>query len=294
MKKLIAMIMAVMLLTTGIMTGCKSKNDVIKIGHKNYTEQRLVGQILSLIIEEKTDFKTEVIEFGGTMLCFDALKRDEIEMYAEYTGTAYGAILKETEILGPEETYDFVKREFEDQFNMTWLDEIGYNNTYILSVTQETANELGLEKISDIIPHAGDMIIGSDNEFLGRVDGMPGFKETYGIEFKNELPMDQGLTYAAVNDGEIDVNVSFSTDGRIEKFNLVNLEDDKGYFPPYYVATILKQEFKEGNEEVINALNLLTGIFTEEDMQKYNLLVDEGTDARKVAKTALMDKGIMN
>ena len=282
-----------MLLAVGMLAGCSKKENVVRIGHKNYTEQRLTGQMLSVLIEDNTDYQTEVIEFGGTMLCFEALKSNEIDMYAEFTGTAYGAILEQTEILGQQETYDYVKNAFEEQYGITWLDDMGWNNTYILSVTAETAEELGISTVSELVPYAGDMIMGCDNEFLGRTDGLPGLKETYDINFQQELPMDQGLTYAALRDGQLDVNVSFSTDGRIAKFNLVNLEDDKNFFPPYYVVPILKQDYVDANPEIAKALRLLDGMFTDEDMQKYNLMVDEGTDARDVATQALKDKGLI-
>lgn len=294
MKKTVFILLVVMLLAVGMTAGCAKKDNVVRIGHKNYTEQRLAGQMLSVLIEEKTDYETEVIEFGGTMICFEALDNNEIDVYSEYTGTAYGAILEQTEILGAQETFDYVKDQFEEQYDITWLDEIGWNNTYILSVTAETAEELGVSTVSELVPYAGDMIMGCDNEFLGRTDGLPGLKEAYGISFAQELPMDQGLTYAALRDGQLDVNVSFSTDGRIAKFNLVNLTDDKNYFPPYFVAPILKQDYVDANPEVVNALRLLKGTFTEDDMQNYNLMVDEGANSREVATQALQDKGLID
>ena len=295
MKKAIIITLAVMLLAVGVMSGCAKKEDnIVRIGHKNYTEQRLTGQMLSVLIEAKTDYKTEVTEFGGTMLCFEALKNKEIDVYPEFTGTAYGAILNQTEVLGQQETYDYVKKEFEDQYGITWLDEMGWNNTYILSVTAETADALGVSTVSELIPYAPEMIMGCDNEFLGRTDGLPGLKEAYGIEFKQETPMDQGLTYAALRDDQIDVNVSFSTDGRIAKFNLVNLIDDKQFFPPYFVAPIIKQDYAEANPVVVDALNMLNDKFTDEDMQKYNLAVDEGGDPKEIAAQALKNKGLID
>jgi osmoprotectant transport system substrate-binding protein len=295
MRKIILMLV-VLVLAVSMVAGCSQGNGdkVVRIGHKNYTEQRLTGQMLAVMIEDRTGCKTEVTEFGGTMLCFEALKNDEIDMYAEFTGTAYGAILQQTDILGSQETYDYVKKEFEDQYGITWLDELGWNNTYILSVTKETADELGVSTVSELVPYAKDMIMGCDNEFLGRTDGLPGFKKAYGIEFKQELPMDQGLTYAALRDGELDVNVSFSTDGRIAKYNLVNLEDDKHFFPPYYVAPILKKAYADANPEIVSALKEMGGKFSDEDMQKYNLMVDEGADPREVAVQALTDKGLLS
>ena len=301
MKKIGLILLAVMLLATGMMAGCSNQqgtdqegDKVVRIGHKNYTEQRLTGQMLAVLIEATTDYTTEVTEFGGTMLCFEAIKSDEIDVYPEFTGTAYGAILEQTDILSPQDTYDYVKQEFEGQYGITWLNEMGWNNTYVLSVTAETAEELGISTVSDLVPYASDMIMGCDNEFLGRVDGLPGLKEAYGIEFKEELPMDQGLTYAALRDGEIDVNVSFSTDGRIAKYNLVNLTDDLSFFPPYYVVPIIRMDYADANPAVVEALALLDGQFSDEDMQKYNLLVDEGADPREVAIQALQDKGLID
>lgn len=295
MKKVIIITLAVMLLAVGVLSGCAKKEDnIVRIGHKNYTEQRLTGQMLSVLIEAKTDYKTEVTEFGGTMLCFEALKNGEIDVYPEFTGTAYGAILDQTEVLGQQETYDYVKQEFESQYGITWLKEMGWNNTYVLSVTAETADSLGISTVSELVPHAGDLIMGCDNEFLGRTDGLPGLKEAYGIEFKQEMPMDQGLTYAALRDDQIDVNVSFSTDGRIAKFDLVNLADDQHFFPPYYIAPIMKQDYAKANPVVVDALNMLNDKFTDEDMQKYNLAVDEGGDPKEVAAQALKDKGLID
>lgn len=295
MKKRVLLILCVLLLVAGIATGCGKKDgNVVRIGHKNYTEQRLTGQMLAVLIEAKTDYAAEVIEFGGTMLCFEALKNDEIDVYPEFTGTAYGAILNQTEVLGQQETYDYVKKEFEQQYGITWLDEMGWNNTYILSVTAETAEGLGVSTISELVTYAGDMTMGCDNEFIGRTDGLPGLKEAYDIAFKQELPMDQGLTYAALRDGQIDVNVSFSTDGRIAKFNLVNIEDDLNFFPPYYVAPILKMDYANENPAVADALKLLHNQYSDEDMQKYNLAVDEGGDPKEVATQALKDKGLID
>lgn len=294
MKKTIVLLLTLVMLIS-VFTACGAKEDnVVRIGHKNYTEQRLTGQILSVLIEETTDYTTTVTEFGGTMLCFEALKNDDIDVYAEFTGTAYGAILNQTDILGKDETYDYVKKAFEDEYGITWLKDLGFNNTYILSVTRETAEALGVSTVTELVPFAPDLIMGCDNEFLGRTDGLPGMKEAYGIEFKKETPMDQGLTYAALRDGEIDVNVSFSTDGRIAKFDLVNLEDDLHFFPPYYVAPILKQAYVNDNPAVVEALNKLDGVFSDEEMQQLNLSVDEGADPREVATQALKDKGLID
>ncbi len=249
--------------------------------------------MLSIWLESK-GFKTEVSELSGTMLCYTALRNKQVDVYPEYTGSGYGAIFGQTEIIGVQETYDYVKERSEKEHGVTWLEPLGWNNTYVLSVRAETAEKYNLKTFSDLIPVAGDMVIGCDDEFENRSDGLPGLLEAYpGLGFKQVIPMDQSLTYAALADGDLDVNVSYSTDGRIEKFNLVNLEDDKNFFPPYHVVPIVRMEFAENNPEVIQALNELAGKWTDEDMQHYNLLVDEGADAREVARQMLVDAGLL-
>ena len=290
----------VTIIAAGLLAGCTSKTsenndkDAIRIVHKNFTEQRLVGQLFSVYLESK-GFKTTVSELGGTMLCFNALKGGDADLYAEYTGSGYMGILGETEILSADATYDYVKNTFENDYGITWLKPLGWNNTYILSVTSQTAQDLGLKTTSDLIPYSGTMVIGCTAEFANRTDGYPGLVEAYpGLSFKKVMSMDQGLTYEALKNGELDVNVSFSTDGRIAKFNLVNLEDDAGFFPPYHCVPILKQSFAKEHPDLVEALDAIENKWSDSDMQTYNLRVDEGEDARDVATEMLKDAGLMD
>lgn len=290
LKRIGIVILAVAML--GMLAGC-SKGDKIRIINKNYTEQRLLGAMMSVYLESK-GFETELTELGGSMLVFNALDSGDADIYAEYTGTGYCAVLNQTEIIGEQETYDYVKEGFEKNYGITWLEPFGFNNTYVLSVTEDTMNKYNLKTISDLIPVAKEMIIGSDSEFSDRVDGLPGMLKAYpGLEFKELKSMDQGLTYQALVDKKIDVNVSYATDGRIAKYNLKNIEDDAHFFPPYNVAPIMKTEFAKENPEVVKALEALGNQWTNEDMQKYNLMIDEGSDAKEVAKIMLKDKGLI-
>lgn len=293
MKRTLMICLAILLVAAIGLTGCGKKADVVKITHKDYTEQRITGQLLSVYLESK-GFETEVTELSGTMLCYTALKNGDVDVYAEFTGTAYGAIFNQTDIIGIQETYDYVKQQSEEQDGITWLDPMGWNNTYVLSVRSDTAEEYNLATIDDLVAVAPDMIMGCDDEFQNRADGLPGLKEYYpGLEFKKEVPLDQGLTYAALKDGEIDVNVSYATDGRIAKFGLVNLEDNKSFFPPYYVTPILRMDYAEEHPGVVEALKELGGRWNDEVMQQYNLQVDEGADAREVATQMLKDEGLI-
>jgi len=292
-KVLIVALIVVMLLS---IVGCGAKGDEkITIAHKNYTEQRITGQVLAVYLESK-GYETEVKELAGTMLCFNALKNGDIDMYAEFTGSAYGAIYEQTEVLTPDATYAWVKNASETQDKITWLKPLGWNNTYVLSVRPDTAEQYELTSISDLVAVSGDLIIGSDPEFLNRADGMPGLKEAYtGLAFKDEMAMDQGLTYAALDSKDLDVNTSFSTDGRIAKFGFINLIDDLNFFPPYYVTPILGMEYADENPEIVAALNELGGNWNDEELQMYNLSVDEGEKTvREAAELMLKDAGLID
>lgn len=296
MKKLIKFIPIVLIiaiLSMFTLSGCTKNENTVVIATKNYTEQRIIGQMLAIYIEENTDYDTKVRELGGTMLCYNALKKDEIDMYAEYTGSGYAAVLGQKGNLSPDEIYDYVKLECEKQHGITWLNPLGWNNTYVLSVMPSTAEQYNLKTISDLIPIANTLRLSSDNEFVAREDGLVGLKKAYGLSFKEERPMDQGLTYAAVRDGQVDINSSFSTDGRISKFGLINLEDDKNFFIPYYVTPILKMAYAEKHPELVELLKALGGVWNEAEMQGYNLQVDEGADVKTVARAMLTAKNLI-
>ena len=290
MKKLLILLS---LFTIVMLSGCTDNSNVIKIGHKNYTEQRITGNLLSVYLESK-GYETDVVELAGTMLNYNALINGNIDIYPEFTGTAYISIYGQSEILTPAETYAFVKEYALEQDDLVWLDPLGWNNTYVLSVTQELADLYNLVTISDLAEISATLTIGSDSEFINRNDGLVGLREVYGLEFASELSMDQGLTYAALANGDIDVNSSYSTDGRIAKFGFVNLIDDKNFFPPYFVTPVVRSEFAENNQAVIDALIELGGQWSDEELQVYNLMVDEGADAREVATLMLRDKGFID
>ena len=288
MKKIVLGILTVAVLLLSF-TGC-GKSDVINITHKNYTEQRLLGQMMSVYLESK-GYNTNVTELGGTMLCYNALKNGNVDLYAEYTGSAYGAIYDQTENLETEALFQEVKT-LAIADGITWLNPFGFNNTYSLCVTEATAENI--ESISDLAAYSSDFKLAADIEFLNRQDGIIGLKEAYPtLAFSEEISMDQGLTYGVLKDGEVDVISSFSTDGRIEKFNLVNLIDDQNFFLPYYVTPTLRTDYAEANPELVTALEELGDSWTDIEMQGYNLQVDEGAKTIDVATQMLEDKGLI-
>ncbi|WP_105616176.1 ABC transporter substrate-binding protein [Vallitalea okinawensis] len=292
LKKLITVGLMVSILLS--LAGCGKDENVIKIGHKNYTEARILGNMFSIMIENQTSYETTLTELGGTSVCFEALKSEDIHLYPEYTGTGYSVVLKQNTLKDPEEVYNYCQEQYNEQYNITWLKPLGFNNTYTMTVRRDMAEELNLKTISDLVKHAPNLVIGAEMEFLERSDGLPGLKEVYGIDsFKEEKGMDIGLTYAALKEGKIDVNDAYGTDGRIKKLDLVSLEDDKQFFPPYYSAPLVNEAFMANYPEAVDALNMLDNQFTDEEMQALNLLVDEGADPKQVAEDILREKGLI-
>jgi glycine betaine/choline ABC-type transport system substrate-binding protein len=292
-KKLLAILVPFLILGL-LMSGCSSKGDTVLIGSKNFTESRLLANMFKILVENNTDIKAEVKEFGSTSLVFEALKANKIDLYPEYTGTAYTAILNKKAISDAEETYRVVKEEYKEQFNLVWLGQLGINNTYTLTVREETATQLGLKTISDLKKHDSDLVLGCTMEFLERPDGYPGLSEHYGLQFKEARGLDPGLTYSAVNTKNVDVIDAFSTDGRIPAFNLVVLEDDLNFFPPYYAVPLIREETLSQYPDLEQLLLKLENQITDKEMQEMNYAIDElERDIEDVATEFLQEKGLI-
>lgn len=268
----------------------------VKVGSKNFTEQVLLGEIMSQLIEAQTDLRVDKkLNLAGTQVCFEALKSGELDIYADYTGTALTAILKQEVSADSAGVYDAVKSAYEEQFGITWLDPLGFNNTYTLTMRKAQAAELGVKTISDLAPLSKELVLGASYEFLERPDGYPGLQEFYGLDFSQAKGMDAGLTYRAVASEKVDVIDGFATDGRIPAFELVILEDDKGFFPPYDAAPLVRQDTLEKHPELAEALNLLSGRLPDDKMRDMNYRVDERNEqAADVAREFLQSEGLLD
>jgi osmoprotectant transport system substrate-binding protein len=278
--------------------GCSlggEKSERIVIGGKNFTEQDILVYLMKYIIEDKTNLKVETKPFlGGTSVVAQALDRGDIQIYAEYTGTALINLLQQPLINDPQKAYEKVKQIYKEQKRITWLQPFGFNNTYTLTMRADKAAELGIEKFSDLVAKGPDLVLGCTQEFLERPDGYKGLQKVYGMNFKSVNGMDPGLTYAAARDGKVDVIDGFATDGRIPAFNLKVLKDDKQFFPPYYAAPIVREEVLNKHPQIADALNLLAGKLDDKEMAALNAQVDlEKKDAKDVAKQWLKSQGLI-
>lgn len=267
----------------------------ITIGGKDFTEQSILVHLMTLMIENETDIKVnKVLELGGTQICFNALKAGEIDMYIEYSGTAYGSTLGLPLSSDVELVFKTVKREFEEQFNIIVLSQMSFNNTYTLTVKPEIAERFNLVTISDLAQIADQLRLGSTLEFLNREDGYLGIKQFYEINFKEVVGIDGSSRYLALMEGKVDVVDAYATDGLIKKFNLLILEDDKNFFPPYYAIPIIHSRALEAFPEVQEILERIAPLLTNEVMIELNYKVDElQMDPRRVAKEFLEEHNML-
>ena len=195
-------------------------------------------------------------------------------MYVEYTGTAYRSYLRLSETLSAEELYEITLRELDERHNLQMLDMLGFNNTYSLAVRTDIASEYNLRTISDLAHVSSNFAFGGSTEFLSRFDGLPNLKRFYGMHFANETIMDGIARYNAIANDEIQVIEAYSTDGMLLNFDVVVLEDDLEFFPPYHGAIIIRKETAEAHPELLYVLQMLSGVLTDEIMRGLNYRVD--------------------
>ncbi|MFY0543586.1 glycine betaine ABC transporter substrate-binding protein [Brevibacillus sp. H7] len=276
------------------LTGTTASDKVTVVG-KDFSEQDVLANLVGVLIEKSTDLKVEIKSFlGGTDVCFNAVKNGSADMYVEYTGTGLVNIMGQEAISDPQQVYDLVKTEFSKKYQLEWLEPIGFNNTYALAVSQETAQKYNLKTISDLKQHAGKLTFGTEQEFLERSDGLKGLEKTYGLSFQDEKAMNPGLKYKALSEGEVDLIDAFSTDGQLVKHNLVLLEDDKQFFPPYFAAPLVRSETLEKHPELREVLGKLAGKIDDKQMAQLNAQVDvDKKKAKDVAEAWLKEQGLI-
>ncbi len=288
--------MLVILFLFSTIAAPKKGNKIITIGTKDFTEQMILGHMVADLIEDRTDITVErKINLGGTQVCFSALTSNAIDMYIEYSGTAYGDTLGNPPISDMKEVYATVKRDFKELYNIEVLKQMNFNNTYALAVTKEVANEYNLKKISDLSQYSGQLVSGTTLEFLNREDGMMGLTKKYNLAFKDSIGLDGSPRYIALMNKEVDVVDAFSTDGLLKKFDLVVLEDDKDFFPPYYAIPIVRDETIERYPEIVDILDELGGYLNNETMINLNYQVDElQIEPEVVARQFLVDNNLID
>ena len=271
-------------LAVALAAGCSSKPH-ITVGSKNFTEQVLLGEILAQQIERRMGVPVErKLNLGGTLLAHEALKTGAIDLYPEYTGTALTAILKKPSSGDPDGVLRAVREGYR-QWKLTWLDPLGFNNTFAMVVRSDAVRELGLRSLTDAARRAEPWRLGVGYEFVQRPDGLNGLVKTYGLRLAGKpVAMDLGLLYPALQSGRIDMAAASMTDGMLARTDFTVLDDDRHYFPPYQCAAVVRDAVLAQYPRLRQVLEELSGRISNETMRRMNSAVDG--QKRPVAEVA--------
>jgi osmoprotectant transport system substrate-binding protein len=271
------------------------RQDSIVIGSKNFSEQALLGEILAQHIEARTHLPVvRRFYLAGSYICQQALLAGRIDTYVEYTGTALTAILHDPIERDPGAVFQSVRSEYKKRFGLNVLPSLGFDNTFAIVIRGEDARRLNLKTISDAAPYSSRWRAGFGFEFSERPDGYPGLAKLYGFRFA-ESPriLDLGLLYRALLEKQVDLVAGNSTDGLLAAHDLVMLEDDKHYFPPYEAVPVVREDTFTRHPAVQGALKDLAGKISTDEMRKMNNAVDgQHLDAADVAREFLRRKGL--
>ena len=285
-----------MVLALSLLAGCGGgKAQKIIIGSKDFTEQYIVAEMYALLLEDAGLTVERKFGLAGTPVAQAAITAGEIDLYPEYTGTGLLVVLKLPVSSDRQAVYEAVAKGYKEQFNLVWLDPAPMNNTQALAVTQEVAQQYGIRTMSDLVKHASELVMIGPPEFDQREDGLPGIMKVYGdFQLKAYLPVEKGLRYKGLVEGNAQVVVAFGTDGEISAYNLIVLEDDKNMFPPYQVAPVIRQEALDATPEIRDILNALTAKLNDATVRRLNNEVSGNKrEPADVAREFLVQEGLL-
>lgn len=293
-KKIFASALALIMIIS--LVGCGSKTKKVVVASKPMTEQYILAEMITALIESNTDIKVEkkLGIGGGTSNIQPAMLKGEIDIYPEYTGTGWLFVLKKDLIKDPAKLYEEVKKEYSAKYAIKWLGLYGFNDTYALAIKKSVADKLNINTYSDLASKSDSLKFGAEPDFYEREDGYKGLQKEYGFKFKEKREMDIGLKYEAINSDNVDVINAFSTDALLKKYDLKVIKDEKNFFPSYFATTLIREETLKKYPELEKVLNKLEGKINDEEMTQMNYLVEkEKKDPKDVAMEFLKSKGLL-
>ncbi|WP_338952185.1 ABC transporter permease subunit [Fusobacterium nucleatum] len=289
-------ILGLFIVIFGVYFSLNSKKDkTINIATKPMTEGYILGQMLTELIEQDTDLKVNITNGvgGGTSNIHPAIVKGEFDLYPEYTGTSWEAVLKK-EGSYDESKFDELQKEYKEKYNLEYVNLYGFNNTYGLAVNKDIAKKYNLKTYSDLAKVSNNLIFGAEYDFFEREDGYKELQKVYNMNFKKQIDMDIGLKYQAMKDKKIDVMVIFTTDGQLAISDVVVLEDDKKMYPSYRAGTVIRSEILSEYPELKPVLEKLNNILDDKTMADLNYQVEsKGKKPEDVAREYLQEKGLL-
>ena len=273
----------------------KKSDKHLTVGASNFTEVYIVGNIYKELIEAKTDIEVDTtFNLASTSLEMTAMENGDIDMVVDYSGQVYLSVLGLPLNTDPDEVYDILVDKMKNDYNIAVSAPLGYNNTYAMSVRPEIAEQYQLETLTDLMAVAPELRLGCTADFTQREDALPRLESTFHTKFGEVNALDVAVRYTAIDSGQVDVIDAFATDALLSKFDLVQLEDDASFFPPYYAVNFIRQECLDEYPELKEVLALLDGRISNEAMAAMNAEVDlEGRNAADVAHDFLVEEGLI-
>lgn len=255
--------------------------ETVTIGSKSFTESVVIGELASGLARSTGVDVEHRRELGGTRVLWEALLAGEIDAYPEYTGTLSQEILEGV----PAEAVPAALAER----GLSITAPLGFNNTYALGATKESARKLGLSKLSDLasLEHVR---LGFSTEFMERKDGWPGLRQRYGFVASDVRGLDHDLAYRALAAGELDAIDLYATDAEIRLYDLVILDDDAAYFPRYEALLVFREDLEARAPEVVRALRRLEGAIDADAMRTMNAEVKVEHKSEQVVATEFLQR----
>jgi osmoprotectant transport system substrate-binding protein len=269
--------------------GC-SQSPRVRVGSKNFSEQLVLGEIVAQHLENRLHgHVSRKLDLGGTLLAQQAIVSGQIDVYPEYTGTALTGVLKGHPEKDPAKVLELVRRGYR-QWQLEWLDPLGFENTFAMAVRKEDAGAGTLSGAA----RARSWRLGAGYEFAHRPDGLPGLLRTYGLQMSGSpKTMDLGLLYQALMKRQVDMVAGNSTDGMLAVLQVEVLRDDRHYFPPYECALIVREAAERQFPELRPALAELSGRINSDTMRRLNYELDgKHRPAREIARNFLRSAGL--
>ncbi len=265
----------------------------VVIASKPFAESYVLAEMFAQVLETRGIAVDRRMGLGATEIAFGALRTGAVDVYPEYTGTGLLAILNEPPQPDPAAVFGRVSRAFAARWGVRWLPPLGFENTYAIAVRRGTADSLGLRTLSDLARAAPRLRAGFTPDFIGRGDGLPGLRAAYGLRPRSVRPLVQAVKYPALADGAVDVIDGYSTDGLIDRYGLVVLEDDRRFFPPYQAAALVSARLQRDRPDAVAELTRLSGRLDVGLMRALNRRVEvDGLPVARVAADALQTLGL--
>ena len=293
--KLVGVGVLALLITLFFVLSPKKTKD-IHIATKPMTESYILGQMLALLIEQDTGLSVRLTNGvgGGTSNIHPAMLRGGFDIYPEYTGTSWEAVLKHKDPY-QDDKFSILEDAYKKQYGLEWANLYGFNNTYGLAVNKQIAQQYQLKTFTDLAKVSHQLIFGAEYDFFEREDGYKQLQEVYGIHFGKVIDMDIGLKYQAIRDKKIDAMVVFTTDGQLSVSEVVVLQDDRNLYPSYKAGTVVRTELLTTYPTLRTTLAKLNNLIDDATMAHLNFLVEtERKRPEEVAKNYLLQKGLLH